>query len=372
MKKIFKNRKTIIFFFLWFASIVLFDLIFFLKKDSQELTSIELLFFLLTIGVGIISFIVFILSLDKFFHQKYPKVKASIFSSLSFIGFLIFGIGLTISPFILFNKPQEIVKSTQASKNTLISSPLKLGSTGEEVKILQSALSTDKSLYPSGIISGYYGGLTRQAVINFQEKYNLSQTGEVDQQTIDKFNEIYGEKTKEYYLALFPTPVIYKNIVLDNKNQNTEIDEWGVAKQISDKTWIIKVGFDQKMGNAQEIFEALNNYRERHGRNRLIWDDNLAQFALERAKYYTKNGFLDEHKGFNEYVNSESNLRRLGFWLVGENASFGYKLEGVHLIEWVFAGDKPHNDNQLNQNWTHVGIGVDNYQVDIVFGANKI
>lgn len=237
------NRKIIIFFFLWFASIVLFDLILFLKKDSQKSTSIELLFMLLTVGFGIISFIVFILSLENFFHKKYPKVKASIFSSLSFIGFVIFGLGLIVLPFVLFNKPQEIVKPTQASKNTLISSPLKLGSLGEQVKIIQSALSTDKSIYPSGIVSGYYGELTKQAVINFQQKYNLHQTGEVDQQTIDKFNEIYGDKTKEYYLSKS----------LNNQTNNTIINN--INTSYVDPDHLVKCHFSQNCSGETKIIK---------------------------------------------------------------------------------------------------------------------
>ena len=213
MLAIFKSKKIIISFFSWLFSIFLFDLIIFLKKDSESLTSIETIFLLLTIVGGVISFIIFILSLEKLYHEKYPKIKASIFSSLSFIIFVIFGIGLIITPLVFFNKNKEIVKPTEASKNILISSPLKLGSSGEDVKLLQAVLSTDKSIYPSGIISGYYGDLTKQAVINFQQKYSLPQNGELDQQTLDKFNEIYGDKDKNYYLNLIPkyTPNNYSN-----------------------------------------------------------------------------------------------------------------------------------------------------------------
>jgi len=220
MLAIFKSKKIIISFFSWLFSIFLFDLIIFLKKDSESLTSIETIFLLLTIVGGVISFIIFIVSLEKLFHEKYKRVKASILSSLSFIVFVIFGIGLIITPLVFFNKNKEMVKPTEASKNTLISSPLKLGSSGEDVKLLQVALSTDKSIYPSGIISGYYGDLTKQAVINFQQKYSLPQNGELDQKTLDKFNEVYGDKTRDYYLNLIPksTPNNYSNNNQPNYN----------------------------------------------------------------------------------------------------------------------------------------------------------
>jgi peptidoglycan hydrolase-like protein with peptidoglycan-binding domain len=225
MLAIFKNKKIIISFFSWLIFIFLFDLIIFLKKDSESLTSIETIFLLLTIGGGVISFIIFILSLEKLYHEKYPKIKASIFSSLSFIIFVIFGVGLIITPFIVFNKNKEIVKPTEASKNTLISSPLKLGSSGEDVKLLQAVLSTDKSIYPSGLVSGYYGDLTKQAIINFQQKYNLPQTGALDQQTIDKFNEVYGDKSRDYYFSKIPIqPVLHSEPISVKESSNNNIN----------------------------------------------------------------------------------------------------------------------------------------------------
>ena len=162
--------------------------------------------------------------------------------------------------------------------------------------------------------------------------------------------------------------------------ENTEIvvpleqltpEEWGVAKQIDDVTWTIKVGQDEQMGTPKEILAALNVYRNRHAANSLEWDTNLASYAQERAAYFASIKGLDQHKGFIEYTKSEENMRKLGFWGVGENASYGYTLEATHLIEWVFAGDEPHDKNQRDTQWTHVGIGVEGSGVAIIFGKWK-
>jgi hypothetical protein len=56
---------------------------------------------------------------------------------------------------------------------------------------------------------------------------------------------------------------------------------------------------------------------------------------------------------------------------LGENTSCGYRMTAIHMIEWIFAGDIPHDENQLNSRWTHVGIGVNNTCVSLVFGNNK-
>lgn len=178
---------------------------------------------------------------------------------------------------------------------------------------------------------------------------------------VSKFNSPETEPT--------PTPyaITFKKKVLDQKEE-----EWGVARQIDEKTWTIKIGEDNKMTTANELFEALNNYRERHGSGKLSWDQNLADFAQKRAENFSLMGRLDGHKGFEEYVENEENVKKLGFWSLGENSSSGYKMLGVHLIEWIYAGDKPHNDNQLEPTWTHVGIGISETATDLIFANSKM
>ena len=48
---------------------------------------------------------------------------------------------------------------------------LSYGMRGPEVKALQTFLAEDRSIYPEGLVTGWFGPLTRRAVIRFQEKY---------------------------------------------------------------------------------------------------------------------------------------------------------------------------------------------------------
>ncbi len=90
---------------------------------------------------------------------------------------------------------------------------LKEGMSGEDVKLLQETLAANPEIYPEGIISGYYGRLTAQAVKRFQKKFNLEQVGQVGPKTLKKLNEeleknqITTEKTgenKEQHCAIVP------------------------------------------------------------------------------------------------------------------------------------------------------------------------
>ncbi|MDP1688579.1 MAG: D-alanyl-D-alanine carboxypeptidase family protein [bacterium] len=64
-------------------------------------------------------------------------------------------------------------------------------SEGSDVLLLQRMLSQDSEIYPEKKITGYYGDLTKKAVINFQKEYTLVQTGEVNTETRNKLNEIF-------------------------------------------------------------------------------------------------------------------------------------------------------------------------------------
>lgn len=171
-------------------------------------------------------------------------------------------------------------------------------------------------------------------------------------------------KTISYAPMPFNTPTPTPKKIEAKPSPNS----WGVAKQIDEKTWTMQVSNDEKMGTADEIFSALNHYRNQNGAGSLSWDNTLSDFAKKRAATFISIGGLDAHAGFNEYFKNQENMKNMGLSGVGENSSYGYKLAGVHLIEWVFAGDAPHNNNQLDKNWTHVGIAVSGTAVDVVFG----
>ena len=80
---------------------------------------------------------------------------------------------------------------------------LVLGGKSSDVSKLQALLASDKSLYPEGIISGYFGALTKAAVIRFQKKYGLPQVGRAGPMTRQKLAEVFGEKKAE---AALPAP----------------------------------------------------------------------------------------------------------------------------------------------------------------------
>ncbi len=168
---------------------------------------------------------------------------------------------------------------------------------------------------------------------------------------------------------ILPTKKIIPTMLIEKNVGDTR--PWGVAVQIDEHTWTMRVGMDKTMATPQEIFEALNEYRVRRGSQRLVMDEKLREYAQSRADYLASIKSTDGHRGFADFVEKENGYEKLGFTWLGENISYGYQLEGVHVIEWMYAGDKPHDDNQVNNRWNYVGIGVRGTATALIFATGK-
>lgn len=93
--------------------------------------------------------------------------------------------------------------SQTAALSGVLNVNLKYGDSGDDVKLLQTWLAKDATIYPEAIISGNFGTATRAAVIRFQEKYTseiltpaglTKGNGLVGSLTRAKLNALYGSQ----------------------------------------------------------------------------------------------------------------------------------------------------------------------------------
>lgn len=206
-----------------------------------------------------------------------------------------------------------------------------------------------------------------QALINYFYLSKLPQ--KIDYSSITTFKP----KLKQTIIPTsIPSPIIPSpRQVIQSKPTDTP-EPWGVARQIDEHTWTMKIGEDPIMATPSEILSALNEYRQRYGSQILTLDSKLTDYAQSRVDYFVQIKGLDSHAGFNLYLKDEDGFNKLGFTFLGENISYGYRLNGVHLIEWLYAGDDPHNKNQLDTKWDHVGIAVKGTATCLIFATGKM
>lgn len=130
--------------------------------------------------------------------KEFLRNNKQVFSALAAIGFLLLIFAFASKFPTLDERNQlaqiiaietDLLKTWQQSNG--LSNTLAYNDAGHNVVLLQRMLSKDSGIYPEKRITGYYGNLTREAVVRFQKEYNLPQTGIVDVATKDKLNEIF-------------------------------------------------------------------------------------------------------------------------------------------------------------------------------------
>ncbi|HEY0908133.1 MAG TPA: peptidoglycan-binding protein [Candidatus Paceibacterota bacterium] len=100
---------------------------------------------------------------------------------------------------------------------------LDVGSTGSDVSALQQFLAQDSSLYPEGLVTGYYGELTKAAVTKFQARNGISTVGRVGPITMSALNaQMDGGMTVGG--ADMSAPMIYG--ISSNANNNSATVAW--------------------------------------------------------------------------------------------------------------------------------------------------
>ncbi|MEK7635782.1 MAG: fibronectin type III domain-containing protein [Patescibacteria group bacterium] len=104
-----------------------------------------------------------------------------------------------------------------------ITATLKEGDKGANVKTLQALLAADSTIYPEGLITGFYGPLTTKAVKKFQERHGLKKVGFIGPKTKLKLNELL----KNYPLAFEKIEKKIEKVIekIDKKQNNDDDDE---------------------------------------------------------------------------------------------------------------------------------------------------
>ena len=94
---------------------------------------------------------------------------------------LIVGAGLMVTAFVILGSP-AIAKADTLNRQ------LELGMSGADVSALQTFLAQDITIYPQGLVTGYFGFLTKAAVANFQVRNGIASVGRVGPITLVVIN----------------------------------------------------------------------------------------------------------------------------------------------------------------------------------------
>lgn len=152
------------------------------------------------------------------------------------------------------------------------------GKQGEEVIRLQRLLSQYPDIYPDGVVTGYYGQLTKNAVMRFQKKHGISPIGVVGPETRAKLNQIVSSIKK----GEVSTSTQSDGVIVTPKPR-AQLDRPAVStsgSRVSDYSHSLDPRPDYSEEDIEKaIHEKINDKREEFGLDRLGWSEDIYDTA---------------------------------------------------------------------------------------------
>jgi peptidoglycan hydrolase-like protein with peptidoglycan-binding domain len=113
----------------------------------------------------------------------------------------------------------------------LFSRDLLFGERSQEVRKLQELLATDRSLYPEGLVTGYFGRLTQLALGRFQVRYGLvtsttpgrEEYRRVGIATRRKLAEVFGSGNGSGSQVLEPSRKLYRALRFGSRGEDVRV-----------------------------------------------------------------------------------------------------------------------------------------------------
>ncbi len=119
----------------------------------------------------------------------------------------------TTAPVVEKKNESDNSKASSRVYLPVLVGPFALGAKGDQVKVLQTYLSQDSSLFDPSNITGFYGPLTKAAVLKFQERNNIEKTGIAGPLTRNKLTELHNSQSgDEKVLSAEERLILIKNL----------------------------------------------------------------------------------------------------------------------------------------------------------------
>lgn len=111
---------------------------------------------------------------------------------------------------------QKQLSTVRGDIKGMLKDDLREGMSDEDIKKIQEILASDPEIYPEGMTTGYFGPLTKRAIMRLEERHGLKPTGEISSTTkalLEKYlEEGFGEKIPP---GLLRAPGIIKKVELN-------------------------------------------------------------------------------------------------------------------------------------------------------------
>ncbi len=146
-------------------------------------------------------------------------------------------------------------------------------------------------------------------------------------------NEIFGGVIEDSLTYLTVKPGSNERVQLDSPNNVLSRDE----------------------KSAKEMFNLINNERDRLGISKLSWDEKLAVLSSNYALYMWENYYFGHTDSFGNDVGDRLEDSKIQYSIAGENLALAPTLVFAHN---GLMNSEGHRENILNEKFDKIGIGV--------------
>lgn len=165
---------------------------------------------------------------------------------------------------------------------------LQLGMSGSDVGSLQSFLALDTAIYPQGLVTNYFGFLTKSAVSNFQSRNGIDAIGRVGPITLNAINaQMEGGSTIN--TGDINAPIIYNTGV--TTTASTAVVHWNTNENAAGLVYYstVPMRMNETVNDVTVMgTSALTDTLLRSAQNVLI--SNLASNTTYYYIVYTRDG----------------------------------------------------------------------------------
>ncbi|PMC38672.1 hypothetical protein CJ195_07545 [Bacillus sp. UMB0899] len=110
-------------------------------------------------------------------------------------------------------------------------------------------------------------------------------------------------------------------------------------------------------GAEQQILSITNMLRNRHGLEKVKWDENTSEVAFLHSKDMKENNYFSHESPTEGSLVNRLSKQDINYQMAGENIAAQY-VDGIAASEgWL--NSKGHRETLLNKEFTHLGVGVD-------------
>jgi len=107
---------------------------------------------------------------------------------------------------------------------------------------------------------------------------------------------------------------------------------------------------------AQQVLDLTNAERAKEGLADLVWNDQLAQAAVNHAQDMIDRGYFSHFSPEGDSVGDRATAAGYAWWMIGENIAEGQKTPQEVVEAWMNSPE--HQANILRADFTDLGVGA--------------